>query len=489
MGGSVLARLIVISNRAIGPHERGGRAGGLAIALREALRQSGGVWLSWSGKISDTPAPPTITQVDNVTYVTRDLGQQDYNDFYLGFANGMLWPLCHYRPGQFDFNKTALEGYTRVNQLFAEALLPLLRPDDLIWVHDYHFLLMATALRRLGVINRIGFFLHIPFPVPEVLTVLPRHRRLFRDFLDYDLIGLQTEGDVHALSRYLREELNLKLSKEKFGITVQSTNTKIAAFPISIETNEFNRLAQRALRSAETKRLKENLRERRLIIGVDRIDYSKGLVERLHAFRELLEIHLEHRNRVTFLQVAVVSRGDISRYQSLRQELDALAGRINGQFADIDWTPVRYLNRTFTQATLGGFYRSSAVGLVTPVRDGMNLVAKEYVAAQDPEDPGVLVLSQFAGAARELTEALIVNPYDVEEVADALHRALTMPLAERRARHQASMAVLQNNSLAHWQASFLDALHGSIIQTVSTGSQVTETDNISTHQKPDQFLH
>ena len=456
-----MARLVIVSNRVLLPQDRQLRAGGLAVALRDTLRREGGVWFGWSGKLADeTPSAPQILVDGNITYATLDLGRVDHELYYTDYANTTLWPLLHYRPGLFEFKREAFDGYMRVNAAFAAALVPLLRGDDLIWVHDYHFIPLAAKLRKLELDNRIGLFLHTPFPAAEVLISLPRHPALMSALTHYDLIGFQTENDRRALFDYVVNEARGRVAADG-TIEAFGRRAHAAVFPIGIDTEAFARMAQTAARASESRRLRDSIASRDLIIGVDRLDYSKGLSHRFLALRELLTAHPEYKQRVTFLQIAPISRGEVPQYKTLRRDLERLAGNINGQFANFDWTPVRYVNRGFSRQTLAGFYRMSRVGLVTPLRDGMNLVAKEYVAAQDPEDPGVLVLSRFAGAARELTDALIVNPHDNDEMAEALHRALTMPLAERRARWEAMMALLRRNTIAAWRDNFLDALqHG-----------------------------
>lgn len=453
-----MARLVIVSNRITSPRDRGARAGGLAVGLRDALQRRGGLWFGWSGDLTETPsATPRIQEAGNILFATIDLTPTDHDDYYVHYANGTLWPLCHYRLGLIEFSRSAYEGYLRVNRLFAERLAPLLRPDDLIWVHDYHFFPLASALRALGIKNRMGFFLHIPLPAPEILTALPRHRRLVADLCAYDLVGFQTNDDLDAFRRYLQREgvgaMEVDGSFEGFG-----RRGMAGTFPIGIDTENFVALAAAAVGSPQTKRLLDSLAGRRLVIGVDRLDYSKGIPQRMELFQTALEVHPEHRGRVTYMQIAPISRGEVEQYQSLRRTLEGWVGRINGQFGEFDWAPVRYLNKAFPRQALAGFYRAAAVGLVTPLRDGMNLVAKEYVAAQNPEDPGVLVLSRFAGAARSLPQALIVNPFDVEEIGDAIHLALTMPLEERRARWEEMMAELRRNTIQHWGESFVDRL-------------------------------
>jgi trehalose 6-phosphate synthase len=453
-----LARLVIVSNRLASPRDRSAQAGGLAVALREALSRHGGLWFGWSGDTSaEATAGPHVVRHGPITYATIDLTAADHQSFYVEYANGMLWPLFHYRPGLFEFHHGAFEGYLRVNALFAQHLAPLLQSDDLVWVHDYHFIPLAGELRRLGIRCRLGFFLHIPFPVPELLLALPGHARLVEELCKYDLVGLQTEQDVTALRRYVVEELQGTTPTDQ-SVEVDGLRTRVAAFPIGIDTEHFAKLAEQATMSPESIRMRDSLSGRNLVIGVDRLDYSKGLIFRFRAFEQLLHRWAEHRSRVTFLQITPVSRGEVAQYRALRRELDGLAGRINGRFAEFDWTPVRYLNKPLPRDVLAGLYRSAHVGLVTSTRDGMNLVAKEFAAAQDPSDPGVLVLSRFTGAARELTDALIVNPYDVDEVASALHTALTMPIEERKWRWDSMMAVLRRNTIGVWLDSFLAAL-------------------------------
>ncbi len=448
----------MVSNRVAAPQDRATRAGGLAVALSAALRERGGLWFGWSGKVVPTDEIEMSLEKDrNVTFATVDLDPERHHSFYVQYSNGTLWPLCHLRPGLVEFRRGALEGYLAANEDFAARLAPMLEPEDQIWVHDYHFLTFAAELRRLGVMQRIGFFLHIPFPVPELLATLPNHRRLIRDLCAYDLIGFQTETDVAAFRRYLRDECGGSLSADGQGEAF-GRRFEAAAFPIGIDPAGFARLAEQASSHAEVVRLRQNRVEREIVIGVDRLDYSKGLAQRFTAVGEMLERFPEDRGLFTYLQIAPISRGEVAEYRLLRRELDGLAGRLNSHYAEIDWTPIRYMNRSFARSTLAGFYRLARVGLVTPTRDGMNLVAKEYVAAQNPEDPGVLVLSRFAGAARELRTALIVNPHDIVQIAEAFHKALHMPREERIERWLAMREALDGNTIEHWRESFLEHL-------------------------------
>jgi len=455
-----LSRLVVVSNR-VSPVRRGGGTGvegGLAVAMQGALRDRGGVWFGWSGETTSHPDGRTqIVEVGAVSYATVDLSKQDYEEYYTGFANSVLWPLFHNRIDLTDFSRRDRAGYERVNAMFAKQLLPLLKKDDVIWVHDYHFIPMCDSLRRAGCRQKIGFFLHTPWPPMQILLALPNHEGLVKQLCTYDLIGFQTETDRHAFLDYIENEVDGEILPNG-QIKAFGRRPAVKTFPISIDTTEVADLARRAENSPQTTRLRESAPDRQLIIGVDRLDYTKGLGERFEAFQNLLQCHPGFRGRVTFLQIAPPSRSDLLDYQRMRHQVETFAGRINGDFADFDWTPVRYLNRGFKRQTLMGFLRLSDVGLVTPLRDGMNLVAKEYVAAQKPENPGVLVLSRFAGAARELDAALIVNPYDIEGVGDTLARALSMPLEERQDRWKTMFKRLSRDDLAHWRESYLAAL-------------------------------
>ena len=464
-----MARLVVVSNRVSVPSGDGAkRAGGLEVALRPALQHNGGVWLGWSGKVGARDRLRTrAVRHKNIEYVVTDLTKHDYEEYYNGFANRVLWPILHYRLDLAEFALRDLSGYFRVNDHFATELEKVIEDDDLVWVHDYHLIPIADALRRRGRPNRIGFFLHVPFPPPEVLTSLPKHEQLIPLLMQYDVVGFQTEGDAGNFVRYLISECNQMREMRVFEIAGHQTTlsmngrqTRIGSFPVGIEPRAFQRLARRNVRSPLVKDMMASLGGRVLVIGVDRLDYSKGLIQRLDAFDHFLAGHSEWIGKVTYLQITPKNRSEIPEYAELEEALGSAAGRINGKYGEVSWTPIRYVNRVYGRSALAGLYRTARVGLVTPLRDGMNLVAKEYVAAQDPEDPGVLILSRFAGAAIEFRRALLVNPYDPESVADAIAQALAMPIEERRARHQALLGVISAYDVDQWQREFLISLQG-----------------------------
>ncbi|WP_426271945.1 alpha,alpha-trehalose-phosphate synthase (UDP-forming) [Dyella kyungheensis] len=452
-------RLIVVSNRVALPDQTA--TGGLASAMRAALQERGGVWFGWSGKVARQTASEVHKQSDGVVeYATIDLSRTDHDDFYDGFANRTLWPLLHYRPDLVDYDRKHLAGYLRVNNLFAEQLISLIGPNDLVWINDYHLIPLAAMLRERGVRNRIGFFLHTPLPAASLLIALPRHRELLETLASYDLVGLHTPRDQRALEEYFLYEVGASMRRDGRIRTPQGRTFRAEVFPIGIDTAQVAESASHADEHEEINDLKQSLEGRALIIGVDRLDYSKGLPERFHAYARLLERSPQLHRKVTFLQIAPPSRGGVPEYRQIRRELERMAGHINGMYAAPDWVPIRYVNNSFPHSLLSGYYRIARVGLVTPLRDGMNLVAKEYVASQNPDDPGVLVLSRFAGAAQELRDALLVNPADTEEVAEALGIALEMSLHERRVRWRRMMDVLEKQDVTAWRNAFLRDLAG-----------------------------
>jgi len=454
-----MSRLVVISNRVSAPRNRGeGATGGLAMALSAALREHNGVWFGWSGQTAETyTGKVTIEEVAGVTVATIDLESQDVDEYYNGYANSVLWPLFHYRPDLTDFERLFSEGYERANLRFAEAIGPLLRDDDVIWVHDYHLIPLGRELRRSGHMNRIGFFLHIPWPPSRLLTTLPGHQDLVDAMLYYDLLGFQTEDHLTAFEEYIEQEADGELLNRRRA-RAAGQEARLGAFPIGLDTQDFQEAAKGPNAIAAYERAKASLAGRQMIVGVDRLDYSKGLEERFIAYEQFLNDNPALHEEVFMLQIAIPSREQVKAYQEIRARLEGISGNINGAFSTIDWVPLRYVNREYRRDELAGVYRAARVGLITPLRDGMNLVAKEYVAAQDPEDPGVLILSQFAGAASQMHEALIVNPYNREELADAIRQALEMPLDERIERWTALMEGVLRDDVEAWRDAFVEAL-------------------------------
>ncbi|MBX6317129.1 alpha,alpha-trehalose-phosphate synthase (UDP-forming) [Pigmentiphaga sp.] len=452
-----MSKLVIVSNRV--PSAAVGRssAGGLAVGVLDALKRQDGLWFGWNGKIEENPAEAGLStyRIGRLDCATTSLSREEYDAYYRGFSNGTLWPAFHYRVDLARYASREYAGYIAVNERMASMLMELVDEDDRIWVHDYHLIPFARACRRKGLRNRIGFFLHTPFPSEGVLRTIPPHRELVEALCDYDLVGFQTRGDAQAFLDYATRRLGLPLDADGV-LRTRSRRVRVGHYPIGILPDEIQNKSKARSRSKLVTTLKQGLQERKLIISVDRLDYSKGLVERFNAFERLLETYPSHCGRVSFLQIAPPSRSDVEGYRHIRRQLESTAGHINGRWTELSWTPIRYMNRAYDRAALLSFFRASQVGFVTPLRDGMNLVAKEYVAAQAPEDPGVLVLSEFAGAADELADgAIIVNPYDIEAMACALHRALNMPLPERLERHGHMMQLLRDNSIRQWRDHFL----------------------------------
>ncbi len=461
MAGKSDGRLVIVSNRVAIPKRNSPAAGGLAVGVLGALRDHGGVWSGWSGELTASEAsdPVTVTR-GNIDYSTISLNEADFERFYNGYSNRVLWPVCHYLLDFIQYDSADFDGYKRVNQLFARKLASLLQPDDLVWVHDYHLIPLAAELRQAGLDNRMGFFLHVPFPAYEALRAAPGHEYLLRALCAYDVIGFHTPGDLAAFESCVREPVIGGEVLDDGKVRVPGGELVADVFPIGIDVDELQQLATEAESQRQVSSLVRSLSDKDLIIGVDRLDYSKGLMQRMLSYERLLEKYPNTQRSVTFMQIAPPSRTGVRAYDEIRRELEQVSGRINGRFADSDWVPIRYLNKGVARKPLMGFFRNASVGLVTPVRDGMNLVAKEFVAAQDPVDPGMLVLSSLAGAACELVDAVVVNPHDRDDVADGIASALTMPQAERRERHAAMIEVLRKNDITAWRRRFVGALAG-----------------------------
>jgi len=451
-------RLLVISNRTPKPGKVA--AGGLAAALDGVLKSMGGLWAGWSGDFADKPGKVHELDVGGIRVVGLDLTKSDHAAYYGGYSNSVLWPTFHMRPELARFHTDFYDGYQRVNQQFADMLVPLIEPDDLIWVHDYHMIPLGQMLRERGIKNRIGFFLHIPFPQPEALAAIPHHRQLIGSLNAYDLVGLQAKRDVAALEDFA-SPIEYVRPRRSSGPLVPVTGVNAQVFPIGSDPDAFAKMAVSPATRKSAAALQKSLADRKLILGVDRLDYTKGLPQRVEAYERLLANYPAHRRKVSFLQVAPPSRDTIPQYQEITGNLDYQCGRVMGRFAEIDWQPLNYVKRTYGQPTLAGLYRTARVGLVTPLRDGMNLVAHEYIGAQDPEDPGVLVLSIFAGAAEIFPDALLVNPYDADETAHAIDLALAMPLEERKARWQNLKRDADAHNVTKWAEDFLTELRSS----------------------------
>jgi len=456
MSVSAEPSLLVVSNRLPVQAERRGRTvqwraapGGLVSALDPVLRTHGGVWVGWPGISREDSADTgslAIPAPAGVAYAPVELSEHELSAYYGGFANRTLWPLFHYFVGRTVIDGAAWRAYEQVNERFARVTAEAYRPGALIWVHDYQLLRVAHHVRRLQPAAAIAFFLHIPFPAADVLRVLPWSRSILRGMLAADLVGFQVPSYADHFLACAERLLGCDVDRAAGIVRYEGREVSVQAHPISIDTAQIERLAAATPPTADSP-----VRE---ILGVDRLDYTKGIHERLLAVERLLERHPGYRRRVRFTQVMVPSRERVTEYRQLKREIDEIVGRINGRFADGAWSPIRYLVRSLPVDELVPLYRRADVALVTPLRDGMNLVAKEFVAAQ-LENDGVLILSEMAGAAEELQEALIVNPFDLDAVADALHQALAMPEDERTARMAALRDRVRGFDVHAWVRRFL----------------------------------
>jgi trehalose 6-phosphate synthase len=451
--------IVVVSNRVARIEPEEPVTGGLASALLPVVKNSGAIWVGSSGRLRDASRKDSFAEIEAFgtgALATVDLPAAHYQGFYEGFANSGLWPALHSRTDLIQVTADHYRSYREVNAFMARALLRFRRPDASFWIQDYHFLTLGAELRRLGAELPIGFFLHTPWPPRAMMQSVPHHRELVQAMLAYDLIGFQTREDQQNFKDYVKQELGLGVVNDR--IASNFGRSRVATFPIGIDADDFASRAARAANRPEVLRLRSSLQNAKLVLGVDRLDYSKGIANRIRAFDRLLIAEPALKRQVSLLQIAVPSRGQIEAYRALKTELAALVGEVDGRHAEVDWMPIRYVNKGYAQSTLAGFYRMAQIGLVTPLHDGMNLVAKEYVAAQNPADPGVLVLSEFAGAARQLDAALLVNPHDIDGMARAISAGLVMPIEERRERWVAMLAKLKASSIQFWFADFVHAL-------------------------------
>jgi trehalose 6-phosphate synthase len=438
----------MVSNRVI-DFNAASQAGGVSVAIYDALARQSGFWFGWNGQIEETDdVQPATTTGGGYTTVTMPLNADDYNDYYLGYSNSVLWPVFHNRLDLAQFEAGYYSRYVAVNEKFAAHLAPLIEPDDVVWIHDYHHFPLALELRKRGIENPIGFFLHIPVGPAQSLIAIPEHRELARALSAYDLIGLQTHADVRNLIDFFQQSVHGRLLPSgrirSFGAELD-----IGCFPVGISSEDFS--GSPIERDAESPDLNR-------IIGIDRLDYTKGLPQKFRAYGKFLEDFPEHRRRIVLSQFAPPTRESVEAYADIRAELESLSGAINGRYGELDWVPINYIHRPMPRNELRDVYRSSRIGWVTPLMDGMNLVSKEYIASQDPADPGVLVLSKFAGSAEQLKDAVLVNPYDPNEMVQALQSALEMPLDERVARHEKLHRVVRSRDSEAWGKSYFSAL-------------------------------
>jgi trehalose 6-phosphate synthase len=474
-----VSRLVVVSNRLPTVRAKGGvgdpeaPVGGLAAALVSALkRRPGSAWFGWNGRVLAPHAPRRATRqtTPDFTLIGLPLTQAEIDGYYLGWCNETLWPLFHSFPGEVRIDPVQQALSEQVIARFARALLPTLTADDLVWVHDYHLIPLARELRRGGFAGRIGFFLHTPWPPFEMLQMLPAPADTLAAMLDYDLVGFHVLG---FLDNYVYA------SRRLFGATWDGFHLKIgeriqraAAYPVGIDPTVFSPPTGPRPSAAKTELLGGDAAGLKIVLGVDRLDYTKGIPERIRAFEAFLRAEPAWKKRVLYVQVGAPSRTELPGYHRLKGEVESLAGRVNAELGEHDWMPVRYLYRAYDRNFLARLYAEADVGLVTPLRDGMNLVAEEYVAAQHETDPGVLILSRLAGAAQILKSAITVNPHAIHEVARAIGLALAMPLDERIALHAKLLPIVQSRTADAWGKNFLRDLENTRAAVGIPGGQV-----------------
>lgn len=466
-------RLIVVSNRLPFALDSTGEdlwtvtpaTGGLVSAIEPVLRERGGIWIGWPGTAGEIPQEPLTKATRNAGYkvVPVALSETERDEFYYGYSNEVIWPLFHDLQNFCNFEPGYWQAYKQVNERYAEAIARSAQPDDFIWVHDYHLMYVAQALRERGAsrdLSRLTFFLHIPFPPYDIFAKLPQQQRLLRALLQFDLLGFQTRRDVRNFIQCVRRvmsETKIASRRDLQLVRFEKREIRVGHFPIGIDFDSFAKGAKSETVEQKAQRLRVTFPGCQLILGSDRLDYSKGIPERLRAFRTALEQYEELRSRVVLIQIVVPSRVEIPRYHEFKNLIDRLVGDINGRFSTSTWLPVQYRFRSLDRDDLLAHYRGCDIAFVTPLKDGMNLVAKEYCACRVEQD-GVLILSQFAGAAEQLKpDAVLVNPYDVEQMAEAIVNAFRMRETERAARMKRMRRVVREENVFWWVDSFLKA--------------------------------
>ncbi len=472
MNNAAFDRLVIVSNRLpITVHEDGesGRwdfkrsVGGLVTAITSVIKQKQGVWIGWPGITEEANLSRVLSRASRqLGYELRSiaLNQEELDLYYFGFSNEVMWPLFHDIQTHCNFDPAYWYSYQIVNEKFARKVMENVSPRDYIWVHDYHLVLVAQELRRLGVKNKIGFFLHIPFPAPDAFVRMPWRVQILEALLEYDLLGFQTPRDrnnfVYCVEAVLRG-LRVDTRRQVATIKTPKRQIKVGSFPISIDYKDFAKASASKTVTDLTAQLRRAMLNRCVMLGMDRLDYSKGIPEKLRAFRNMLERFPEVHNKVALVQIVVPSRKDIAGYQALLAEVEGLVGEINGEFSQPGWTPVQYMFRSLERVEILAYYRAADVAVITPLKDGMNLVAKEYCTAH-VDNKGVLILSEFAGSAIQFRKnAVLVNPYDIEGIADAMYRAYNMDANEQKWRMKKLRRSVARRDVYWWVNFFLQS--------------------------------
>jgi len=459
------SRLLIVSNRTPYVLRMGkdGRRiektiGGMVSALEPVLLTQGGMWMGWGeGEVEREIGSIYIPEEDpryQVKFIA--LSQKDVTEFYYGFSNTVLWPLCHYFLGRCRFSTSQWKAYERVNRKFADSVLVELRDHDFTWVHDYHLALVPRLLREQKPRSRVAFFWHIPFPHPDVFRALPWRAEILQGLLGNDLLGFHLESYADNFLDCAAQILKAEVDRTRRLVVYRGRRTAVRAFPVGVDVDYHERIVRQPQTSHRAEKIRRDLHCEVMALGVERLDYTKGILERLWAVERFLELYSEFRRRFVLVQIAVPSRTRVEEYKRLKREIDETVGRINGRFSEVGWTPVRYLYRGIPHEELIAYYLAADLALVTPLRDGLNLAAKEYVAVKEN---GALILSEFAGAAVELPQALLVNPFNTEEVAQTIHRALHMTDGERRSRIAEMRDRVKTHDIHWWRKSFFEELN------------------------------
>lgn len=462
--------LVVVSNRLpiVVTRKRGGEmeikpgSGGLVTSLEHVLREQAGTWIGWlgtSGNLSDIqPALQEASEGAGYRLEPVPLTEQQIDQYYFGFSNEVIWPLFHDMASRCNFDPDYWQTYMEVNRIFAEAIRQRTSPDSFVWVQDYHLLLVAEYLKAAGDTRNVGYFLHIPFPPPDIFMKLPWRFQVLRGLLQYDTLGFQTVRDTRnfiSCVRHMMKGIRISRREDTYIVHIQGREVAVGSFPIGIDFDGFDERARSETVVARANQLHERLPGRQFILGIDRLDYTKGIPERLMAYGDALSRYPDLIGNVSLIQVVIPSREDVEEYQTMKDHVERLISRINGEFTHLGWVPVHYLFRTLSANELSAYYRASDISLVTPLKDGMNLISKEYCASNISET-GVLILSEFAGSAAQLRRgALLVNPHDVIGTADAIYRAFVMPVQERRARARQLRRIISRSNVFWWTESFL----------------------------------
>lgn len=465
-----IKKLVIASNRLPFVISREGKnwrvikgSGGLVTAMAPVLRNRGGLWIGWPGtsekadlsKLLDTAAKGSGYAMKPVMLTSQEIAQ-----YYIGLSNEVIWPLFHDLQSYCNFDPAYWQAYNDINRRFAGVIAKNAMDDAFIWVHDYHLINVAQELRRLGVTSRLGFFLHIPFPALDIFLKLPWRSEILRALTEYDLIGFQTQRDRRNFIQCLRtlaKGVSVHGKGQTLTVHFGEREIRVGNYPISIDYNEYRTLAETKEVADEAWYIHEALPNGQIVLGIDRLDYTKGVPYRIKAFGMLLERHPELRRKITLIQVVVPSRRNIPMYQDLKVEIDQLVSEVNGQYTTSGWVPIHYIYRSLSKTELLAYYRTAEIALITPLKDGMNLVAKEYCAASI-EETGVLILSEFAGASAQLQNgAILVNPYNIEEVAQAIHSAYHMKEEERKTRMRKLRTSIRRSDIYWWVNSYLQS--------------------------------